>query len=483
MAGTKFRVVPSIDRRESPKSGEVLLHGPDNWDDYGYKSSFRVYARQDDRLRLIGVWKILNTEQQKPGITEIPSEFSGLQEGCISLAQDRRSYEKLGSLNKGLAISILEGLRDVVYQPRDGLEDLVGFTKSLARFAEARAALSTGRQILERLKIVKPGKSVSADKSLDLHIRTQLSGFPEPHELDLSFSSRREDHGLRRRVVIVGPNGVGKTQLLATIARALSGLDSEVAQITPVQPFSHIVAVSYSAFDQFKRPKMDGDVSYNYCGLRTDTDASVTLDLNAARDRAVVEIQTLDDREIWCRALHHVDLTCLANLSEASSDQLRAQIAQLSAGLQIAALMITNLCAHLIPGSLVLYDEPEVHLHPRLLSGLLRALQELLEHFDSHAIIATHSLVPLQETPSSNIVILNRPESQGAVKARSPIEQCFAATLDEISRLAFGVSVEDQTAVEIVSRLAENMSKEQIQEVLGGKLSLGTRLLIASVQR
>jgi hypothetical protein len=130
----------------------------------------------------------------------------------------------------------------------------------------------------------------------------------------------------------------------------------------------------------------------------------------------------------------------------------------------------------------VLYDEPEVHLHPRLLAGLLRALHRLLDHFDSYAIVATHSLIPPQETPSGNIVILDRPEPFGPVRARAPVVQCFAATLEEISRVVFGIAATEQTATELLIALRERMSVAQIRELLGGELSLGTRLVLASLE-
>jgi ABC-type glutathione transport system ATPase component len=190
----------------------------------------------------------------------------------------------------------------------------------------------------------------------------------------------------------------------------------------------------------------------------------------------------MPERKIWIAMLREVQLDDLVTALADGASAVRSHMERLSAGQQLVVLTITNLAARLRPGALVLYDEPEVHLHPRLLAGLLRAIHRLLDHFDAYAIVATHSLIPLQETPSSNIVILDRPEPSGPVRARAPVAQCFAATLDEISRVVFGISAVEQGATERLIELRKRMSVAQIRDLLGGELSLGTRLVLASLE-
>lgn len=106
----------------------------------------------------------------------------------------------------------------------------------------------------------------------------------------------------------------------------------------------------------------------------------------------------------------------------------------------------------------------------------------LLDRFDSYAIVATHSIIPVQETPASNVVILDLSD-EGMVRAFQPPEQCFASTLDEITRMVFRTTPRDQNFRTLLERLGEGHHIDEIREILGGELSLGTRLWLAAKER
>ncbi|MDT9120903.1 AAA family ATPase, partial [Escherichia coli] len=74
---------------------------------------------------------------------------------------------------------------------------------------------------------------------------------------------------------------------------------------------------------------------------------------------------------------------------------------RMSSGHAIVLFTITRLVDVVGEKSLVLFDEPEVHLHPPLLSAFLRTLCDLLDARNGVAIIPTHSPVVLQEVPKS----------------------------------------------------------------------------------
>ncbi|WP_164584517.1 AAA family ATPase, partial [Pseudomonas viridiflava] len=64
---------------------------------------------------------------------------------------------------------------------------------------------------------------------------------------------------------------------------------------------------------------------------------------------------------------------------------------RLSAGQRLALNCVFHILSKIDRRTLILFDEPELHLHPQLLTGLLNTLSEILESQDSFAIIATHS--------------------------------------------------------------------------------------------
>lgn len=91
-----------------------------------------------------------------------------------------------------------------------------------------------------------------------------------------------------------------------------------------------------------------------------------------------------------------------------NTPRLEELVQQLSTGqLQIFSL-ITYVCANIHLSSLIIMDEPEVHLHPRLITKFIVAMNELLEMFDSYAIVATHSPLVVRECVKDNVYMMVR---------------------------------------------------------------------------
>jgi predicted ATP-dependent endonuclease of OLD family len=126
-------------------------------------------------------------------------------------------------------------------------------------------------------------------------------------------------------------------------------------------------------------------------------------------------------------------------VDEAGKDFAKKKFGKLSSGHAIVLLTVTRLVELVDERSLVLIDEPEVHLHPPLLSAFVRALSDLLVERNGVAIVATHSPVALQEIPRSCAWILNR--SRLRTRSDRPEIETFGENVSVLTRHVFGLEV------------------------------------------
>lgn len=210
-----FRVV-NTRHQVAPDPGVVVLER-DLWDDFGIKSSFRVFTASTEDHELLGTWKIIDRHVSGPRHTELPRKFAQLPARFVSLAQDRDTYVRVSQLDRVLALAILKGLRDEVFQPNPGVEKLDAFSTSLVRFVGARDAFRSGGSVLADAGLLPESNIAMAETlpdTLELNVSAALAGFGNSHHVKLRFSRQPQTLGVRRTVVLVGPNGSGKTQLL-----------------------------------------------------------------------------------------------------------------------------------------------------------------------------------------------------------------------------------------------------------------------------
>ena len=72
----------------------------------------------------------------------------------------------------------------------------------------------------------------------------------------------------------------------------------------------------------------------------------------------------------------------------------------LSSGQRLFSYIVINILGAIRRNSLVLVDEPELFLHPTLEIAFIHMLKSILASYGSKALVATHSLVTVRETPS-----------------------------------------------------------------------------------
>ena len=210
------------------------------------------------------------------------------------------------------------------------------------------------------------------------------------------------------------------------------------------------------------------------------------LDVAALHERtlkSVEEIQRQERTRDWIELMRKKDLfgAQLPDLGAPDGlETLSALIKTLSSGQRIVVSIFSDLLQHISKESLILFDEPEIYLHPTLLSTLLRMLHELLGQYDSYAIVATHSPIVIQEIPARSVRVFER---EGSVPSLAPLPiESFGENLTELVDHVFRMNEDDKNYKTQLRTLLEKRSYEEILALFGGRLSLNARMYLLSLQ-
>ncbi len=156
--------------------------------------------------------------------------------------------------------------------------------------------------------------------------------------------------------------------------------------------------------------------------------------------------------------------------------EITTALTYLSSGQRIVVSILSDLLEHITKQSLVLLDEPEIYLHPTLLSTLLRLLHSLLDEHDSYAIIATHSPIVIQEIPARSVRVFTR-EGMHPLQTQLPIES-LGENLTDLVDVVFAMNEDDKNYKNILRDLKSQHSYEEILELFDGRLSLNARMFL-----
>ncbi|WMX58623.1 AAA family ATPase [Peribacillus sp. R9-11] len=445
------------------QSTPMVILTTDNWNDYGFKTLFHMkYFDENGKQHEIGDIKILHQSDYDSRSLLPTTTFEKLSKEFCSLGQDLDFYEMVMKLGKDRGIEILKSLNDVVISSEtyEKFKDLEGFNSSLIRYSEAEKALKEAHKLFEE-KVVE-------ENNYKFKFSYKLKAAEEPHIISFDFS---KDNALPNRInAIIGKNGTGKTQILAKIGAVASGYEKGKGRnFIPERPsFSKIIAISYSVFDEFDRPKGDGQTfSYKYCGIRDKENRVIS---NGEIRRNIVDnlkvIKNNKKLEIWHSAMKEI---LESQHSKALDALINDELVTLSSGQSLIILTLTELIATIEQESLLLFDEPENHLHPNALSNLVRVLNNLLEQFNSYAIISTHSPIVVQEIPSKYINVIER---YGSVPFVRPMHiESFGENLSNITNEVFDVGSTESNYKMILQKLSAEMSYDEILELFDLELS------------
>ena len=155
----------------------------------------------------------------------------------------------------------------------------------------------------------------------------------------------------------------------------------------------------------------------------------------------------------------------------------------LSSGHKIVLLTITKLVEMVSEKTLVILDEPELHLHPPLLSSFIRSLSHLLIKANGVAILATHSPVILQEVQKDCVYKLTRDIKSDVMDAHRPDIETFAQDIGSLTFEVFGLETKESGFYTLINQIAnEGLDFEESLGRFDNKMgSLGYKLLLSRV--
>lgn len=490
----KFYVIGQRDPIPKDAKAWTAYLNRDNWDDWAKYCTqfFLTVIDESGNQHRIGQLKIgqqglkphkaaleIPPGHRKP---DVPSSFPELDNDFFSVGQDEEYYANLSALGDTFRELVLKCLRDVAWDKKQwewaAKEYVMG--ESLLRSVTSSTVEGQFRRMAHGDARVTPYNfTYSPPKRLG-------DGAP-PFTLDFSVDPNSL---IPTNVhVLIGRNGVGKTRLLSLMAKALVANDATARQSGKFEftglgleknSFANVVAVSFSAFDDTdilpeRNPAKDS-LGFSYIGLRSSTNDSADASskpksptllarefvdslkecrIGAKRNRWEKVISTLQSDPVFQAA----QLSEMINKDISDKDQ-RDEVLKtfkaLSSGHKIVLLTLTRLVEKVEERTLVLVDEPEAHLHPPLLSAMVRAISELMVSRNGVAIVATHSPVILQEVPKSCAWIINRMLTIS--KIERPSIETFAESVGILSREVFQLELSHSGYHRVLAELRDRSS-------------------------
>lgn len=385
----------------------------DDWNDYGYSTWFVLWYIHDDAKDCIGDIKLMHRDSSDV-YDELPDSFNTLDESFCSVGIDISFYKSLlNHFGKKAAYDILNRLQDCIVIPHK-LEAFSAhdvFTTSLKR------DMSTKRVFDEALLLME-GRDTSDAYSFVYQFTPKYNeAVTVPWNLHIEYDAPR----IKRTFALIGINGVGKTLLLSSMMDDLVHQNTEALSRIPL--IMSALIICSSRFDEYKKIKQE-DVKIPLSLVSLVQEDKTIEELTSAIKKILSRETFLLNGNMLHIHQHYVSLLkqqlgdhiAQGLILEEEKDgqkkyyldenRLRELVEKMSTGqLQIFSL-ITYVCAEIHLSTLIVIDEPEVHLHPHLITNFFVSLNKLLEYFNSYAILPTHSPLVVRECVGQNVYLM-----------------------------------------------------------------------------
>lgn len=463
----------------------LLVLTASNWDDYGFKTDFVAWMHNlktgikhglgtlkvGYRNQIEGSWTIDKIKDNL--IQKLDDEFFSMFNSedsyeaifnCFEIAYDEllqidaiKNNENKADFIKRNVYSLLGGLNDIIYTKTIKYDETISnesvFKSSFLRSTSIDTILYSYDDIV--------------------HQRSGITNF-EIRVENLTFRSSKLSKPSSNIHAIIGSNGCGKSHILDLIVENyINKIDRRIKKL---------MIISFSPFDKLTSYKkyllIDSNVKINYIGIK-----DFYIHVNNVERKVFEKLKSKDEiqkdfidgfylaikkdldlvRYVFeilkenhpNSQLENSKLDEFLNLntdenSESESLDLEKNLSdnelkqkniskfdELSSGYQMIIYTVFSLIAHMERGTVVLYDEPEVYLHPPLMLTYIKILREIFIRKNGMGIFATHSPIILQEIPKSCVNIIKKIKDDGSI-SYSPLKpESYASSITSINNEVF----------------------------------------------
>lgn len=455
----------------------------DDWNDYSYYTWFCLYYFDEHEQRhKIGELKLMKRGEADT-FDILDKSFDGpLDTNFCSLGIEPRYYSEIYRLfhDTPIANELLVSLRDCAYDHNiyeAFCEDEI-FKTSLLREDSSQQAVWEATFLLS-------GKNKHAAYSFSLHFAPEyLGGAFTDWDVPLIYDALP----FMRTVGLIGNNGVGKTQMLKML---IANLVNDVPQPVSLPLFRSCLAISSTPFDGYDkivpaRPR----IPYQYFSIEQDakyTPETIFASIEAIYHRPLIHrkpmIQLYKES---VDALLGKQVGAFLKYNEGEDnydldkDYLHEQINIMSSGQLHIFNLLTFIHAHIHLSSLLVIDEPEVHMHPQIIASFMTMLGTILQRFRSYAIIATHSPLIVREMVGQNVYLMRLVDG-GIPNVAKVAFETFGADASELFMQLFQFDERMSSFYHYVKILARKKDYQQVLalfERYAPGLSLNARLSI-----
>lgn len=438
-----------------------------NWDDFGNKTSFELYYYDENRQVFpIGSVKIMYDYKENTADV-LPEKCLFLSERFCSVGQALSYYSAIKDLFPQKYKSILFALRDAAYfsSIADIYQQTIAFQKSLLRYKSAFEAYRNAVCVLEGIDI---------SQRYNFSVRCEIPYCKEELiPVKFFFGNLDNQFNLDRVKALIGENGSGKSSVLYSLAKAMNENRKDCYVNHHKPAFSKTIAISYSIFDRFYELTSRSSYNFIYCGLRKDKEALYS-DEDMQR-RFHLSLQNIQDKErvaeYWITLQEVVEKEKIKGIIGRDNKIIQTKFDEakrkMSSGQAMMTNIITELYAHIRENSLILFDEPEVHLHPNGITKLISIIYDICQEFKSACIIATHSSVVLQEMLARNVTVIEQDADGKSVLVRPMNTETLGENLTTITDDVFGRAEISKHYCNLVRRyIRQGYDENRISELL-----------------